>query len=299
VFHSGGHLRTISLDATERWHCRRSSPRSKRRTTTAGVVLLSLARSLGALASRRAALFRLRHADRAPADGRPGDRTERRFRRSQAYALDAGCGYGGTAFDLIGRIGGNWLGRTISPIQINRARKEALKRGVENRIRFELNSYDEPIDGQFDLAIAIESMVHSVNPSSTVANIARALKPGGIFILVDDMPIENFPPELAGDLEIVRKMWRCPVMPTERGWREAFEAAGLAIECSRDLSKLIYHRPVEEMNALIARDTRRASWLRWSGLRMIPEANIGGLMIERLAVHGALEYRVLRGRKQR
>jgi SAM-dependent methyltransferase len=213
--------------------------------------------------------------------------------------LDAGCGYGGTAFDLIGRIGGNWLGRTISPIQINRARKEALKRGVENRIRFELNSYDEPIDGQFDLAIAIESMVHSVNPSSTVANIARALKPGGIFILVDDMPIENFPPELAGDLEIVRKMWRCPVMPTERGWCEAFEAAGLAIECSRDLSKLIYHRPVEEMNALIARDTRRASWLRWSGLRMIPEANIGGLMIERLAVHGALEYRVLRGRKQR
>ncbi len=32
--------------------------------------------------------------------------------------LDAGCGYGGTAFDLIGKIGGRWLGRTISPIQM-------------------------------------------------------------------------------------------------------------------------------------------------------------------------------------
>jgi hypothetical protein len=87
-------------------------------------------------------------------------------------------------------------------------------------------------------------------------------------------------------------------MPTERGWREAFEAAGLEIEHSRDLSKLIYHRPVEEMNALMARDTKRANWLRWTGLRMIPEANIGGLMIERLAVQGVLEYRVLRGRKK-
>ena len=45
--------------------------------------------------------------------------------------LDAGCGYGGTAFDLIGKIGGTWLGRTISPIQIDRARgsKEARPRG--------------------------------------------------------------------------------------------------------------------------------------------------------------------------
>jgi SAM-dependent methyltransferase len=212
--------------------------------------------------------------------------------------LDAGCGYGGTAMDLIGKIGGQWLGRTISPIQIGRAREAVEKRGLSDRIRFELKSYDEPIDGKFDLAIGIESMVHSVNPAATVANIARALKPGGTFVLVDDMPVENFPAELEGDLEIVRKMWRCPVMPTERGWREAFDAAGLEIEHSRDLSKLIYHRPVEEMNALMARDTKRANWLRWTGLRMIPEANIGGLMIERLAVQGVLEYRVLRGRKK-
>ena len=53
------------------------------------------------------------------------------------------------------------------------------------------------------------------------------------------------------------------------------------------------------MNALIARDTKRARRLAWSGLRTIPEANIGGLLIERLAVEGVLQYRVLRGRKRR
>ena len=62
-----------------------------------------------------------------------------------------------------------------------------------------------------DLAIAIESMVHSASPAATVANIANALKPGGTFVLVDDMPVENFPAHLAHDLEAVRRMWRCPV----------------------------------------------------------------------------------------
>ena len=144
--------------------------------------------------------------------------------------LDAGCGYGGTVFDLFPKIGGNWLGRTISPIQLARARKEAKRRGLEGCVRFELRSYDDPFPDRFDLAIAIESMVHSASPAATVANIASALKPGGTFVLVDDMPVENFPAHLAHDLEAVRRMWRCPIMPAESGWRAAFEASGLEIE---------------------------------------------------------------------
>jgi hypothetical protein len=87
-------------------------------------------------------------------------------------------------------------------------------------------------------------------------------------------------------------------MPTERGWRAALEGAGLEIVRSTDLSKLVYHRPVEEMTQLIERDRRRARWLAWSGLRMIPEANVGGLLLERLAVQGAMQYRVLVGWKR-
>jgi SAM-dependent methyltransferase len=211
--------------------------------------------------------------------------------------LDAGCGYGGTAFDLQPKLGGNFLGRTISPTQIARARAAAHARGLQGRIGFELKSYDEPFDRRFDLVIAIESLVHASDPFATVANIASALKPGGVFVLVDDMPVEPMPESLRGDIETVKRMWRMPVLPSERIWRQAFAAAGVEIEHSRDFSPLIYHRPVEEMNALIARDTRRARWLGWSGLATIPQANIGGLLIERLAVAGALQYRLLRGRK--
>lgn len=212
--------------------------------------------------------------------------------------LDAGCGYGGTAFDLQPKIGGTWTGLTIAPVQFARARAEALRRDIASHIQFRLASYDEPLAGPFDLAIAIESLVHSVNPTATIANLAAALTPGGHFVLVDDMPVEDFPAALAGDLADAKRFWRCPVMPTERGWRAAFEAAGLDIVRSEDLSPLIHHRPIEEMNRLIKRDHRRRRWLALSGMRRIPEANIGGLLLERLAVAGVMQYRVLVGRKR-
>jgi SAM-dependent methyltransferase len=212
--------------------------------------------------------------------------------------LDAGCGYGGTAFDLYPKIRGHWLGITLSRVQKARAASEAMQRGFGHRIHFRTASYDEPFAQQFDLAIAIESLVHSVSPAATVANLAAALSPGGYFVMVDDMPVEEFPAALADDLAGAKKFWRCPVMPTERGWKMAFNAAGLEVVRSVDLSKLIYHRPLSEMNALITRDLKRRHWLRWSGMRRIPEANIGGLLLERLAVKGAMEYRLLVGKKR-
>ena len=212
--------------------------------------------------------------------------------------LDAGCGYGGTAFDLQPKIGGRWLGLTISPIQFERATREAEKRGLSDRIRFRRQSYDLPLGVTFDLVIAIESLVHSADPRATVANLAASLSPGGFFVLVDDMPVENVRAELRNDVEEAKQMWRCPVLPTERGWRDAFEAAGLDVVRSMDLSGRVYHRPVKEMTALIEGDRRRAWWLGWFGLGVIPEANIGGLLLERLAVQGAMQYRVLAGRKR-
>jgi SAM-dependent methyltransferase len=212
--------------------------------------------------------------------------------------LDAGCGFGGTAFDLQPRIGGNWLGLTISPIQIRRAQEEADRRGLAGHVRFRLQSYDAPIEETFDLVIAIESLVHSSDPASTVRNLASSLAPDGHFVLVDDMPKENVPADLLDDVAEAKRMWRCPVMPSEHGWRAAFEAAGLEVVRSADFSAHVWHRPVEEMTRLIERDRRRARWLAWSGLRMIPEANVGGLLLERLAVEGAMQYRVLVGRKR-
>jgi SAM-dependent methyltransferase len=211
--------------------------------------------------------------------------------------LDAGCGYGGTAFDLQPKLGGQWLGITISPTQLARAKAEAKQRGLDGKIRFRRQSYDDPLGESFDLIIAIESMVHSANPLATVANLASHLAPRGYFVLIDDMPVEHVPPQLAADVEEAKRMWRCPVMPPEAGWRAAFDAAGLEVVRSEDFSALVYHRPLRELTALIERDRRRARRLNRMGLGIIAEANVGGLLLERLAVQRAMQYRLLAGRK--
>jgi SAM-dependent methyltransferase len=161
-----------------------------------------------------------------------------------------------------------------------------------------LESYDVPRAGPFDLVIGIESLVHSADPPATIANLATSMAPGSYLLLVDDMPVERFPGEQIDDLNTFKQMWRVPVMPSERDWCAAFEAAGLEVIRAADFSSLIWHRPLEELTSLIERDRRRALWLTWTGLRMIPEANIGGLVVERLAVAGAVQYRLLVGRKR-
>lgn len=216
---------------------------------------------------------------------------------SEPRVLDAGCGYGGTAFDLQPKIGGRWLGVTVSPVQLRQAKAEAARRGLQGSIRFRQQSYDQPFGEIFDLVIAIESMVHSASPAATVANLASHLAPGGYFVLIDDMPVERVPTALLDDVEEAKRMWRCPIMPTEAGWRTAFAAAGLKIVRSADYSDLVYHRPTEEMTALIERDRRRARRFGWLGLGVIAEANVGGLLLERLAVQGVMQYRLLAARK--
>src|SRR5262249_40517481 len=151
---------------------------------------------------------------------------------------------------------------------------------------------------QFDLVIAIESLVHSASPSATIANLAASLAAGGYLVMVDDMPAETVPAQYESDLAGTKQFWRAPVMPTERGWRMAFDAAGLAVVSSRDLTPLMHSRSAEEIDSLIARDRRRLRWLGWTGMRMIPEASIGGLLLERLTAAGLIQYRVLAGKKR-
>lgn len=126
---------------------------------------------------------------------------------------------------VLPKIGGQWLGLTISPIQIARAREESAKRGLSDRIRFALESYDVPREGPFDLVIGIESLVHCADPPATIANLAASMAPGGHLLLVDDMPVEPFPTEQTDDLNTFKQMWHAPVMPSEPGWGAAFEAA--------------------------------------------------------------------------
>lgn len=211
--------------------------------------------------------------------------------------LDAGCGYGATAFDLQPNIGGHWLGITLSPIQARRAGIEAARRGLEPRLRFECRSYDDPLPGRFDLVVAIESLIHSSDPARSVANLAEGLDAGGHLVIVDDMPEPALSTEDAADLSLFKRMWRCPVAPPAADWRAAIDAAGLERVHERDLTDLILLGEPVELHALRARLQRRAFWLGLVGRSLREQADIGGRTLELLQCRGAVRYRLMVARK--
>jgi SAM-dependent methyltransferase len=212
--------------------------------------------------------------------------------------LDAGCGYGATAFDLIPVIGGRWLGLTLSAVQARRGAEEAARRGLSDRVRFRTASYDIPLEERFDLVIGIESLIHSPDPARTIATLAGALRPGGHLVMVDDMPEPGpHPPPVAADLATFSRMWRCPVAPTRAGWVAAMRAAGLAPVAERDLSPLCVPRDPAALAAPIARMARRVRWLAPLGLALRSQAELGGMVLERLIRARAVRYRVLAARK--
>jgi len=210
--------------------------------------------------------------------------------------LDAGCGYGATMLDLAPRLGGDWTGLTLSPVQAARGMAEVAARGLTGRVRIEVGSYDAKLRGPFDLAYGIESLIHSADPARTVANIAGALAPGGHLVVVDDMPEAAMPPEARARFDRFRRFWRCPVAPGREGWLAAFHAAGLRLVAERDLNPLLRVRGMAEAAPRLAALERRARLPRLLGFGVRAEAEIGGLLLETLQTEGHVRYRVLAAR---
>lgn len=211
--------------------------------------------------------------------------------------LDAGCGYGATMLDLAPKLGGEWTGLTLSPVQAARGMAEIADRGLAERVRIVVRSYDALLEGRFDLAYGIESLIHSADPVRTIANLAASLVPGGHLVIVDDMPAEQLPAEAAARLTRFRRFWRCPVAPTRAGWIAACRAAGLEPVAERDLNPLLQVRGMDELAPRLATLERRARLPRLLGLGLRREAEIGGLLLETLQTEGFVRYRILAARK--
>ncbi|MFL1464226.1 SAM-dependent methyltransferase [Roseococcus sp. DSY-14] len=210
-------------------------------------------------------------------------------------ALDAGCGYGATMLDLAPKLGGVWLGLTLSPEQGARGMAAVRAAGLEGRVRIEVASYDAPPPGPFHLIYGIESLIHSADPAATISGLAATLAPGGWLVVVDDMPVEAMPDEARRRLEGFRRFWRCPVAPSRAGWRTALEAAGLSVQHERDLSPLLRVRSMEQAAPRLREITWKQRLLGPLAVRL--EAEIGGIFLETLQTEGLVEYRVMAARK--
>lgn len=103
--------------------------------------------------------------------------------------LDAGTGAGHAAFAFAPYV--QFVeGVDITPLMLEQARKGAAARGLEN-IRFSQADVEElpHEENTFDLVVSRWCAHHYPDIRMALAQIARVLKPGGIFLLVDSVSL--------------------------------------------------------------------------------------------------------------
>jgi ubiquinone/menaquinone biosynthesis C-methylase UbiE len=117
---------------------------------------------------------------------------------SEGIAADLGCGPGLLVVELAGQAPGlRVVGVDLSPEMLDQGEERARQSGVEEHVSFRLGDVEQlPFpDGALDLVISTLSLHHWNDPSRVLNEIARVLRPGGAFLIVDlrrDMPMPAY-----------------------------------------------------------------------------------------------------------
>jgi len=213
---------------------------------------------------------------------------------AEPHMLDAGCGLGGTIFHWQANTGGTYDGLTLSPEQCRRAADEAARRGVSAACRFHVRSYHAPIAATYDAVVAIESLAHSPDPPGAVANLAAALRSGGLLLIVDDMPEEGARANL---LRGFKAGWQCPVLADAQAYRKTFAAHGLTLVHEEDLTPRLRSRSLLWLKVLIAAFGFAQRIAPTSAARDVLGAILGGFYLEALYRTGGMRYRLMVARR--
>ena len=210
--------------------------------------------------------------------------------------LDLGCGVGAAALYLARRRPVEVVGVSISPEQVRLAERYAAREGsLRGSVRFveadftalpeDLAAVDDPPG--FDLAFAIESFVHADPTVAFFREAARALRPGGALVVIDDVLTERLPDRWLDDF---RHGWHAASVVSEATAAALAAAVGLELVASVDLSPLQRlgrprDRLVRALQPVLRRARGRSAWA---------ESMVGGDALQRCHRAGLLEYRLLR-----
>ncbi len=125
--------------------------------------------------------------------------------------LDAGCGYGGSAFWLAREIGCQVTGITVVPYQVRQAQKYAKTMGLEVKAHFQLEDFAHTSfqRNTFTVVWGLESIVHAISKKDVVKEASRVLKSKGRIIIAEYM---------LRDAPHLSKKEQAIIMPWLRGW---------------------------------------------------------------------------------
>ena len=109
----------------------------------------------------------------------------RKLRLTEAQELlDIGCGWGAMLIHAAKNYGVSGLGVTLSEEQAELARQRVQEAGLAGRIAIELRPFESLEAGRFDAISSIGMFEHVgiANHDAYFANVARLLKPGGLYL---------------------------------------------------------------------------------------------------------------------
>jgi len=212
--------------------------------------------------------------------------------------LDAGCGFGGTIFHWHNRVGGSYDGLTLSRVQLRVARREARRRGIDGNCRFHLQSYDAPVAGPYDAVVAIESLIHSRGLDTTIPNLAKGLRPGGVMVILDDMAEVDLDSKAPDEARALRVHWGCARYAMQEDYRKALDNARLSVIHEENLTPQVQPRNATVLDGLEAKYNNLYRFIPLTSARTVLSAYIGGLALERLYLQENVCYRLIVARKE-
>src|SRR4051812_31934734 len=187
------------------------------------------------------------------------------LRPEDRRVLDLGCGVGTAAFYLARHRPVEVVGVSISPVQVHLAQRFAAEAGgLLGSARVEVADFTALPPGLegFDVAFAIESFIHAEPTAAFFREAARALRPGGTLVVVDDIR--------TGDpsdprLEDFRTGWHAGSVVSVQEAAALAAEVGLELVDSLDLSPLQRlgrprDRLIRALQPLLRRVRKRSLW---------------------------------------
>lgn len=148
--------------------------------------------------------------------------------------LDIGCGIGGPARFFAHHFGATVVGVDVTPEFVSTATRLSAGAGLADTVAFvEGNALDLTFaDDEFDVATLLHVGMNIADKGALARHVARVLRPGGVFAVYDVMrigegePVYPLPWAASEDISF-------PDTPSS--YRHALEAAGFAVELTRNL----------------------------------------------------------------
>jgi sarcosine/dimethylglycine N-methyltransferase len=160
---------------------------------------------------------------------------------SGTRVLDIGSGYCGAARYMAEKFGCLVTALNLSEKENERARILNQQRGLGDKISVVDGSFEHipADDNHFDVVWSQDAILHSGNREQVISEVARVLKPGGIFIFTDPMQSDDCP---AGVLQPVLDRIHLSSLGSPGFYRRACTEAGLKeLDFEERTDQLIWH----------------------------------------------------------